>query len=877
MKHVQFRWIVLCISGGIFGHGCGEISADADTDPTKGDDTETVLGDAGDTDSTGEQISDWDKVLHDGVAELFSLDDLDDGDITNETGGIWYTYDDGYDNGSSVIWPVSIFKGGVFETDTPGLGDTGRAAHITGTVGGDFAWPYLGLLAALDKDSLCPKAAPTKLDLNSFDGIQFVLKGTLSGGALVFKIPHKKSGPEDNCTAHDPISADSLTRYADYEINITEKLSAEWSLVRIPFESLVQLAWASESDIYTIEEVLTTAQELVWQVNASDGVETDFWVDNVALFKYPDSSGAYPKAVVSDVSALELSDDTDDPATADEATIEVADQPFATARRVTVDSEPTHLWDVMMYAKNETPIAARDVLSADFYARCAEPPDNGSECRFTIYFQMAEAPYTRSTVFPVRVGETWQHFSHPFSASIGYDTGAAAAALFLGYPAQTLEIADFSIQNFGDTKTEAELDNTPFTYDGRDTDAPWRAEAAERIEQYRKGDLTVSVVDAEGSPIPNAAVSVEMTRHRFGFGTAIDTDGLRYTFSDADIETYTDKVSMLFNTVVFENTLKWVALEGEWGDMLGADTAAWGLDWAENLDLDTRGHVLVWPGWTNLPASLKSDYDTSLAADGAEVAESLLRETVETHVQSTVSSFAGRLTHWDVLNEPFDNHDLMDILGRDAMVDWFQIARDEDPAAALFINDYSILAPITTFSASRKNLFDTVSYLVEQDAPIDGIGLQAHFQGDLTDPERVLEILDEAAAYNKQIWITEFDIANATNELAADYTRDFLTVLFSHPAVEGFVMWGFWDGAHFGGPAPLFEKDWTEKPAFAAYRDLVLTQWHTQDAGAADADGRFETRAFFGTYDITVTANGLETSETADFSPETSVVSVVLD
>ena len=875
MRHLRFGWTVLCISACMFGLGCGELIADTDSDSNSGssDDTGTDLQDAGD----GGQTNDWDEVLNDGVAELQSIDDFDDGDITNETGGIWLSYDDGYDDGSSVIWPVSIYKDGVFETDAPGLGDTGRAAHIIGTEGGAFAWPYLGFLASLDEEALCPLAAPTKIDLNTWDGIQFVLKGTLSGGALVFKIPHKKSGPEDNCTAHDPVSADSLTQYADYEINITDKLLDEWTLVRIPFASLVQLEWAAEGDVYTIEKVLSAAQELVWQVNASDGVETDFWVDNVALFRYPDTSESYPKTVVSGVSALELYDDEDDPATADDETIEVADQPFDTARRITVDSEPTHLWDVMLSAENETPIAAGDVLFTDFYARCAAPPDNADACRLTMYFQAAETPYTRSTVFPIRVEDTWQHFSHPFTASIAYDTGAAAASLFLGFPAQTLEIADFSIQNFGDTKTEAELDATPITYDGREADAPWRAEAAERIEQYRKGDLTVSVIDSEGTPIPNAAVSVEMTRHRFGFGTAIDTDGLRYSFNDSNIATYTDKVSTLFNTVVFENTLKWGALEGEWGDRLGADTAAWGLDWAENLGLDTRGHVLVWPGWTNLPASLKSDYDASLSSDGADAAEALLRERVDLHVQSTVSSFAGRIDHWEVLNEPFDNHDLMDILGRDAMVDWFQIARGEDPDAGLFINDYSILAPTATYSASRTNLLDTVSYLIEQNAPLGGIGLQAHFQGDLTEPTRVLEILDEAAAFDKEIWITEFDIANATDDLAADYTRDFLTAVFSHPAVGGFMMWGFWDGAHFGGPAPLFEKDWTEKPAGAAYRDLVLNQWRTVDSGTTDTDGLFAIRAFFGTYDITVSADGMALSETVVLSPETDAITVVMD
>ena len=39
------------------------------------------------------------------------------------------------------------------------------------------------------------------------------------------------------------------------------------------------------------------------------------------------------------------------------------------------------------------------------------------------------------------------------------------------------------------------------TYAGQAADAPWRAAADARIEQYRKGDLAVTVIDAAGHPV----------------------------------------------------------------------------------------------------------------------------------------------------------------------------------------------------------------------------------------------------------------------------------------------------------------------------------------------------------------------------------------
>ena len=115
---------------------------------------------------------------------------------------------------------------------------------------------------------------------------------------------------------------------------------------------------------------------------------------------------------------------------------------------------------------------------------------------------------------------------------------------------------------------------------------------------------------------------------------------------------------------------------------------------------------------------------------------------------------AGRLVHWDVINEPFDNRDLMDLLGQEVMLDWFRLAREADPDAKLFVNDYSIIAPVTTYSASRERLEAVVTYLIAEGAPLDGIGVQGHFYGELTPPERVYQILESLASFDKEIWIT---------------------------------------------------------------------------------------------------------------------------
>ena len=116
-------------------------------------------------------------------------------------------------------------------------------------------------------------------------------------------------------------------------------------------------------------------------------------------------------------------------------------------------------------------------------------------------------------------------------------------------------------------------------------------------------------------------------------------------------------------------------------------------------------------------------------------------------------------------------------------------------------------------------------------APIDGIGLQSHFDSNLTPPSRVLELIDQFAAFGKDLQVTEFDVSVADEQVQADYTRDFLTVCFSHPAMKGFMIWGFWEGAHWKPSAAMIRRDWSTKPNYDAWNDLIYRQWWTDARG----------------------------------------------
>ena len=109
------------------------------------------------------------------------------------------------------------------------------------------------------------------------------------------------------------------------------------------------------------------------------------------------------------------------------------------------------------------------------------------------------------------------------------------------------------------------------------------------------------------------------------------------------------------------------------------------------------------------------------------------------------------------------------------------------------------------------------------------------------------------------IEITEFDIVFGgprDEAQQAGYLADFLTAAFSHASVKSFLLWGFWDGAHWLGEqgAGLFRRDWSRRPQGDAWARLVLEEWRTNAEAETGEDGTYSTRAFLGGFVITATA-----------------------
>jgi GH35 family endo-1,4-beta-xylanase len=513
----------------------------------------------------------------------------------------------------------------------------------------------------------------------------------------------------------------------------------------------------------------------------------------------------------------------------------VAGQPFTRAWRLETLALPerrnsSQEGQLRLTAPLAGQLGQGDMVGVRFWIRCVRPEFEG-ECSTRLVLQAAGGG--RAVAKPLAFAPgSWREIRAALKVPAA---GEYEVRFTMGQQVQVFEVGGVSIENHG---PGAAVPGVPPLYEGAEENALWRAAARERIDKIRKAPLTVTVVDGAGQPVAGAAVHVRMKRHAFGWGTAIAAStlmGRRPGITAQDQEQYRRKILDNFNMAVLENDLKWPQWEAS------RQPASDALGWLRaNGVTRVRGHTLVWPSWRWLPPDLKS-----MAGDPAA-----LRRRVLDHIEEIVTANAGALVAWDVVNEPFSNFDLLDILGDAEMAAWFKKARQHDPAVELFINDFGILSNEGADLAHQAHYLRTIQVLDRLGAGVQAIGLQGHFSSP-TPPARLLAVLDRFAGLGRPLAITEYDFETEDEALQARFTRDLLTVCFSHPAVREFLMWGFWAGSHWKPLGAMLRRDWSERPAFQVWRDLVFREWWTDEKGSASPGGAWFLRGFLGDYDIT--------------------------
>jgi endo-1,4-beta-xylanase len=287
---------------------------------------------------------------------------------------------------------------------------------------------------------------------------------------------------------------------------------------------------------------------------------------------------------------------------------------------------------------------------------------------------------------------------------------------------------------------------------------------------------------------------------------------------------YNGVVSKEYNSVTAENAMKFGALHPAENTYFW-DDADYLVNYALANNSRIHGHTLNW--YTSLPAWVTNYVGDSVAW------ENLLK----THIQTVVTHFKGKVTSWDVVNEAFNddgtlrNSIWVQHLGPDYIARCFQYARQADPNAVLFYNDYGN----EYSSAKRTAISNMILSLKNRGIPIDGIGMQFHMTYTQTDAN-ISAAIAEAAATGLKVHISELDIRLNNNKtftsfsalLSAQQAAKYKYVVQSYKAIPvsqqfGITTWNVsdadsWIPGWLGVPDwPLpFDANYLRKEAYRA-------------------------------------------------------------
>lgn len=359
----------------------------------------------------------------------------------------------------------------------------------------------------------------------------------------------------------------------------------------------------------------------------------------------------------------------------------------------------------------------------------------------------------------------------------------------------------------------------------------------QKADKIRKRKTVLKLRDFEGRLLPpGTKVFVQQVRNSFPIGTSINHESLQNV-------AYRNFLVDNFNWAVFDYELKWDQTEAQQGQVDYRRPDAMVRFCNEN-DITMRGHCIVWGEEQYMQSWVK------------ELEGELLVNAVQDRVASLLQRYRGQFQHYDVDNELLHSSFYQDRLGMDFLPYLFNLTHQYDPDAALFVNDCHISDGSDCMS-SPERYRDLVKNLVENGASVGGIGVQGHVQVPIG--PIVSRALDILSTVNIPIWFTEVDTPSLNEHVRADDLEVMFREAFAHPAVEGFLLWGFMENAMSNPNCHLVDSD--NRINAAGQRLMALQdEWTTHVEGIVDNNGEITFRGFHGDYNISLLQNSVNKS-----------------
>jgi endo-1,4-beta-xylanase len=365
---------------------------------------------------------------------------------------------------------------------------------------------------------------------------------------------------------------------------------------------------------------------------------------------------------------------------------------------------------------------------------------------------------------------------------------------------------------------------------------------------YRSIMLACLLVAGLPSAVSAQTSLKDAFKNQFRIGAALNPG--HFTGTD---EIGTKLVKQHFNTITPENDMKWERIHPRPDAGLAGysfDAADKYVEFGEKNGMFIVGHCLVWH--SQVPRWVFQD------SESKPLGRDALLQRMRDHIFTVVGRYKGRVGGWDVVNEALNEDGTLrksqwfNIIGEDYIAKAFEYAREADPKAELYYNDYNL-----DYEAKRKGAIDLVKKLQAQGIKITAIGSQSHDKMEQPTVQQIDDTMKAFKALGVKVAITELDVdilpavtrqptadvsvrAQATaasnpyvaglpddmqKALAKRYADIFAVFLKHKDVITRVTFWGVADGFSWlnNFPAPgrtnyplLFDREGKPKPAFDA-------------------------------------------------------------
>ena len=295
-----------------------------------------------------------------------------------------------------------------------------------------------------------------------------------------------------------------------------------------------------------------------------------------------------------------------------------------------------------------------------------------------------------------------------------------------------------------------------------------------------------------------------------------------------------------FNSITAENDMKPQPTEPKEGEYnwAGADRIA---NFCRQNGIKLRGHCLMWH--SQIGEWMLGDNPT----------KEVFYARMKKHIQAIVTRYKDVVYCWDVVNEamtddknavdPYRQSAMYKLCGDEFIAKAFQYAREADPKALLFYNDYNECDPVKS-----QRIFNMVKAMKQAGVPIDGIGMQGHYNIYGPTEQEVDNAITLYKKIVKHIHVTELDIRaneemggalqfrregaavtdSLKQHLADQYARVFRVFRKHKDVIDCVTFWNLGDRDSWLGAAnyPLpFDSEYKPKMAYDYIRDMKAPAW----------------------------------------------------